>query len=151
MNEIKKMLEKYYEGETTDADEMRLCEYFASNDVATELQPYRSIFAYIRHEKEHPSKEPEVIVLPAIKRRPAKWLYVAAAAVACLLTTTFLFREFSQPQVLCAETFVMIDGVRYYDLELVRKYAAEAIGMIATSYDSDNFIDVLEFINENVN
>jgi len=49
--EIKELLNRYYEGESTDADEQRLREYFTSNEVAAELQPYRSIFAYLQEQK----------------------------------------------------------------------------------------------------
>ena len=139
--EIKELLDRYYEGESTDADEQRLCEYFTSGKVADELLPYRSIFAYLKHKKE----EAAIITLPATQLWRVKWWY-AAAAVACLFVATFLTREY-QPtqQTLCTGTYVMVNGVCYDDLALVRKYATEAIDMITQPFES-SVIDALDFL-----
>ena len=129
--EIKKLLDRYYEGETTDADEQRLREYFTSGEVAAEWQPYRAIFACLQHEREHFSEEPATVVLPAIQAHRVNWWYAVAAAVACLLVVTFLAHEY-QPatQTACVGTYVVINGICYDDLALVKKYATEAIDMI---------------------
>ena len=143
--EIKKMLDRYYEGESTDDDELLLREYFSSDDVASNLQPYRSIFAYIRHEKEEPSR----IFLPDVKRRWKKWLYSTAAAAACLLAGTFLVHQHHQatkPQ--CIGTYVVVNGVCYDDLSLVRKYAAETIDMVTKPFGDGAATKALDFLNE---
>ena len=145
--EIKKMLDKYYEGVSTDADEERLREYFTSDRVAAELQPYRSIFACLQHEREHLSEEPPIIALPVVQSRRTKWWY-AAAAVACLFVATFLVREY-QPatQTACVGTYVMINGVCYDDLALVKKYATETIDMVTQPFGS-SITDALDFLSE---
>jgi len=136
--EIKELLNRYYEGESTDADEQRLREYFTSDEVAAELQPYRSIFAYLQEQK---SK---------IKNRKSKivnWWYAAAAAVAILLTATFLVREFPpKPKVLCEGTYVVINGICYDDLSLVRKYATETIDMVTKPFGDGSAADALDFL-----
>ena len=144
--EIKELLNRYYEGETTDADEQRLREYFTSDEVDERLQPYSAIFAYLKHEKEHPAKEAAIITLPAIEQRRIKWRYVAAAAVACLLVATFLVREHQPaPQIACTGTYVMINGICYDDMALVRKYATEAIDMVTQPFGS-SVTDALDFL-----
>ena len=40
-NNIKKLLEKYFEGETSIAEEQQLKEYFNSGKVAEEFLPYQ--------------------------------------------------------------------------------------------------------------
>ena len=143
--EIKKMLDRYYEGESTDDDELRLCEYFGSADVTAELQPYRSIFAYIRHEIE----EPTGIILPVIKPRRVKLWYAAAAVAACLIAGVFLIRHhLPANQTLCTGTFVMINGVCYDDISLVKKYAAETIDMVLKPLGDGAASKALDFLNE---
>ena len=148
--EIKKLLDRYYEGESTDADEQRLREYFTSDEVDAGLQPYRSIFAYLKHEKEHPVEEAAIITLPVVQQRRVRWWYGAAAAVACLLVATFLIREF-QPatQTACVGTYVMINGVCYDDLALVKKYATEAIDMVTQPFGS-SVTDALDFLDNSM-
>ena len=145
--EIKKLLDRYYEGESTDADEQRLHEYFTSDNVAAELHSYRSIFSYLKHEKEHASEKRPVITLPVKQSRRIKWWYATAAAVACLLVATFFAREY-QPahQASCTGTYVMVNGVCYDDPALVRKYAIEAIDMV-TQPLSSSVTDALDFLN----
>ena len=145
--EVKKMLDRYYEGESTDADEQRLRKYFTSDEVVAELQPYRSIFACLQHEREYLSEEPIVITLPTVQPRRVKWWY-AAAAVACLFVATFLVHEY-QPasQTACVGTYVMINGVCYDDLALVKKYATETIDMVTKPFGS-SITDALDFLSE---
>ena len=152
--EIKKMLDRYYEGETPDAEEQRLREYFTSGDVADALLPYRSIFAYLKHEREQPLASADAADLTQLfKNQPSKfknqkmWWYAAAAAVACLLVATFFVRE-HQParQALCTGTYVMVNGICYDDLSLVRKYAAEAIDMVTQPFGDGSATDALDFL-----
>ena len=144
--EIKKLLDRYYEGESTDAHEQRLREYFTSDEVAAELQPYRSIFACLQHEREHPAEQSAIITLPTNQPRRIKWWYAAAAVAACGLVVTFLAREY-QPatQTACVGTYVMINGVCYDDLSLVKKYAVEAIDMVTQPFGS-SITDALDFL-----
>ncbi len=151
--EIKELLEKYYEGESTDIDEQRLREYFTSENVAEELRPYRSIFAYLQHEKEHPllpeerSLEAAAIIEPAIRPRPIKWWYAAAAMAACLLAAVFLTHEPAiDSDVPCTGTYVMINGVCYDDLSLVSKYATEAIDQVTQPFGDGSATDALDFL-----
>ena len=146
--EIKKLLDRYYEGKSTDIDEQRLREYFTSNQIVTELQPYCSIFAYLKHEKEHPAEEAPIITFPAMQPRRVKWRYAAAAAVACLLVATFLVREYQQAtlQTACTGTYVVVNGVCYDDLALVRKCASEAIDQITKPFENGSASDALDFL-----
>ncbi|HEY1054900.1 MAG TPA: HEAT repeat domain-containing protein, partial [Emticicia sp.] len=55
--EIEKLLEKYYEGETTLQEEKHIKEFFSKAEVPTQLQHHIAEFAYYRlAAKETPSK-----------------------------------------------------------------------------------------------
>lgn len=45
MNTTKELLHKYFEGETSVAEESFLKEYFAGNNIEEDLMPYKSMFA----------------------------------------------------------------------------------------------------------
>ncbi len=153
---IKELLERYFEGTSTDADESQLREYFSSEHVDEELKVYRSIFAYLKREKGQPS-EPEkntlervAIIEAEIPLRPVKWWHIASVAAACLLAFIFFPRE-HQPalQTLCTGTYVMVDGVCYDDFSLIRKHATETIDQIIQPVGNDAAIDALNFLDDN--
>lgn len=52
--EVKILLQKYFEGETTLGDERLLSEYFSQEQVPEELMPYREWFAGLRMEAGDP-------------------------------------------------------------------------------------------------
>lgn len=77
--EIKKLLEKYFEGETTVAEEKELASYFAGS-VAPELEAYRSYFGFFAQEKKVslPVKQ-----LHSMRRR--QYTFISAAAAILVL------------------------------------------------------------------
>ena len=48
---VEQLLEKYFQGETTIAEEKQLKAYFSSNDVASHLAKYQSLFGYFETQK----------------------------------------------------------------------------------------------------
>lgn len=83
-NKIEALLEKYDNGETTLQEEQQLREYFAQEDVAPHLEPYRNLFQYFAQTKKEQLND-DVQLFPkanAIKKYTMyKWLSVAAIAV----------------------------------------------------------------------
>ena len=49
---IEYLLEKYFQGETSIAEEKELRTYFSSSDVAQHLEQYKAIFGYYKLAKE---------------------------------------------------------------------------------------------------
>ena len=88
-HKIETLLEKYFEGATTIAEENELGAYFSSSDVAPPHEPYRPMFGYFSIAKEQ-QFEPN-IPLQSKKRKTVKWLSVAASVVVLISAGTFAY------------------------------------------------------------
>ncbi|RZJ52019.1 MAG: hypothetical protein EOO44_13115 [Flavobacterium sp.] len=88
LNRIENILEKYFQGETTIAEEKELKDYFSSPDVAQHLEQYKPMFGYFSQVKEQ--KLTQEIPLQTKKRNVA-WLSIAASVVVLLGIGTFMY------------------------------------------------------------
>jgi hypothetical protein len=88
LNRIENIVEKYFQGETTIAEENELKEYFSSPDVAQHLEQYKPMFGYFSQVKEQ--KSTQEIPLQTKKRNVA-WLSIAASFVILLGIGTFFY------------------------------------------------------------
>ena len=75
---IEKLLEKYFNAETSIAEEKDLKLYFSSQDVAPHLEQYRPLFGYFSQQAEQ--KFDKTIPLKS-KKHYAGWISVAASVV----------------------------------------------------------------------
>lgn len=50
--EVKQLIEKYFEGDTTLQEEALLADYFAGNNIADELKQYQPLFKFFATEKQ---------------------------------------------------------------------------------------------------
>ena len=91
---IEELLERYFEGETSAAEEKRIRAFFASGEVPEHLAAYAPLFAYFDEEIERdaeaqvgePDSEPEPVSVPlrsANRKRAA--LYLFSGVAACVL------------------------------------------------------------------
>ncbi|WP_394774149.1 hypothetical protein [Flavobacterium sp.] len=88
LNKIEDILEKYFQGETSIAEENELKEYFSSSNVAQHLEQYKPMFGYFSQVKEQ--KSTQEIPLKTKKRNVA-WLSIAASAVVLLGIGTYFY------------------------------------------------------------
>jgi len=88
LDKIENILEKYFQGETSIAEEKELKEYFSSSNVAQHLEQYKPMFGYFSQVKEQ--KSTQEIPLQTKKRNVA-WLSIAASAVLLLGIGTFFY------------------------------------------------------------
>ncbi|MEN2402976.1 hypothetical protein GKZ90_0024530 [Flavobacterium sp. MC2016-06] len=88
LSKIEYILEKYFQGETSIAEEKELKEYFSSSDVAQHLEQYKPMFGYFSQVKEQ--KSTQEIPLQTKKRNVA-WLSIAASAVVLLGIGTYFY------------------------------------------------------------
>lgn len=78
LDNIEKLLEKYFEATTTVAEEETLRAYFSKESVATHLEQYTPMFQYFSKAKEERFTK-QVPLKP--RRNVYKWASVAAIAV----------------------------------------------------------------------
>ena len=93
---IEILLEKYFEGETTLAEEKALKDYFSSSDVASHLEQYSSLFGYYGVAKAQ-QYEKAVPVLEKQQRHNSSkmsnrsWLSVAASILVLIGVVGYVF------------------------------------------------------------
>ena len=87
-NKMEALLEKYFEGETSIAEEKELKDYFSSSNVAPHLEQYRQLFGYFAKAKE--GKFKQKVSLNSEKRKVA-WLSIAASIVVMLGIGTYAY------------------------------------------------------------
>ena len=87
-NKIEDILDKYFQGETSIAEEKELKDYFSSPNVAQHLEQYKPMFGYFSQVKEQ--KSTQEIPLKTNKRNVA-WLSIAASAVVLLGVGTYFY------------------------------------------------------------
>ncbi|MBY0487638.1 MAG: hypothetical protein K2P85_10690 [Flavobacteriaceae bacterium] len=100
LDRIEKLIEKYFEGETSIAEENELKVYFSSTDVAQHLKQYQTIFGYFSQAKEQ--QFTQEIPLETKKRNIVMWLSVAASVVVMLGVGTFMYFESNKSQQFAA-------------------------------------------------
>ncbi|WKL45766.1 hypothetical protein Q1W71_12430 [Flavobacterium pectinovorum] len=88
LNKIEDILEKYFQGETTIAEEKKLKEYFSSPNVAQHLEQYKPMFGYFSQVKQQ--KSTQNIPLKTKKLNVA-WLSIAASVVVLLSIGTYFY------------------------------------------------------------
>lgn len=89
-NKIEILLEKYFQGETSIAEEKELTNYFSSQNVAQHLEHYKLLFGYFPLAKEQKSlQETPLILNTREKKRNFAWLSIAASVVVLLGIGTY--------------------------------------------------------------
>ncbi|GGD99335.1 hypothetical protein [Planktosalinus lacus] len=95
LQKIEQLLEAYFEGQTSIADEKKLKAYFSGNEVAAHLEPYRNLFVYFTNEQAE-TTETEIKLLQTEKRGVHMFMkqwYSIAALFVVALGVTFYFQN----------------------------------------------------------
>src|SRR5690606_8517879 len=92
-DKIEKLLEAYFEGNTSVAEEKALQNYFNNDEVAEHLQQYKPIFVGLKVAKEERSNKK--IILPENKSKSNRmwWYSVAAMLVVAFGIGSFYFSQ----------------------------------------------------------
>jgi hypothetical protein len=104
LHEIEKLLEKYFEGETSLSEEKQLRDFFASGNVPERLKNLEGYFSFVIQEQDQQIKDKDFDnkVMSAVKgnklapivdlRRP--WIYWIAGVAASVLILIAVFVKF---------------------------------------------------------
>lgn len=93
LKRIENLLDKYFDAETSIAEEKELKAYFAGPDVAPHLEQYRPVFGYFVQQQTQ--QFDKTVPLKPGKRKYVAWLSVAASVVVMFGVFTFIN---NQPQ-----------------------------------------------------
>jgi len=102
--EIRNLLDKYWDGESSLEEETILRDYFSSGDVADEFESYQPLFSFFTEARSVAMKS-DITNLPAerikstAKLRDMGWWRSAAAAVLLALGLFFVNRQLSTPAI----------------------------------------------------
>lgn len=117
---IEQLIDKYFEGQTSIAEERELKAYFSSSDVAQHLEQYRDVFGYFTQAKEQ--QFTKSVPLQPRKQFNVVWLSIAASIVIVFGVVTFRLYEtevqptgelgtYDNPELAMAETQKALDLV----------------------------------------
>jgi len=115
---IKKLLDKYLEGETTVKEERILSDYFNSEDVKPEWAAYKSMFSFFQVTKEEQSTK--TFVPDNLRSLWKSWHNIAAILMLALATTLFFKSQqtanqnlgtYEDPEVAFQETVRVFDMI----------------------------------------
>lgn len=98
--DIKKIIEDFFEGKTSNAEEKELYEYFSGDNVAESLKEYRPLFNYLEHEIIDELRLLEDDLSESIfsveKKKRKGRVYLIALAVVASLLLVLIFKPFSK-------------------------------------------------------
>lgn len=87
-DKIETLIEKYFQGETSIAQEKQLQDYFSAPNVAQHLEQYQPMFAYFSQARQQQFTQ---AVPLQTKKRSVAWLSVAASVVVLLGVGTYIY------------------------------------------------------------
>jgi len=126
------LLNKYFEGETSSAEEQELRRFFTSEDVPDELKIYKPLFAYIDEEIDK-QKPTEKAVAKHVSFSKRKILYAISAAAACTLIflSTGLFSFRKELPCIADGSYAVVNGRYYTDVQFVKSIAFQALAEVS--------------------
>lgn len=136
LDRIEQLLEKYFEAETSIAEENELKAYFTSPDVAQHLEHYKSIFGYAVQAKQEQFSATNP--LQTKKRKSVVWISVAASVVVLLGVSVVTYHHYNQPK--------SNDLGTYDDPEVAYRETCKALAMISEHVNTG--IESMNYLNE---
>ena len=135
LDRIEILIEKYFEGETSIAEEKELKAYFSSSDVAQHLEQYKPVFGYFYQAKQEQFTA-SIPLKSGKKQKRLAWLSVAASVVVMLGIGFFAYQNTSEPN---QENLGVID-----DPEIAFRETQKALALISkhvnTGIESVNYL-----------
>jgi len=135
LREIEKLLEKYFDAETTTAEEQVLKTYFSMPGVAPHLEQYAPMFGYFKAQQQTHHFEKELPLKTEVNY--TKWLSIAASIVLLFGMLTWFNFTGEAPQQ---------DLGTYDDPEVAFRETQKALNMISKNVNVG--VTSMEYIGE---
>jgi hypothetical protein len=126
MERINKLLENYFKGETTLAEEAELKQYFATGTIAPEHKPYSALFQAFGQEVQQQYTAPVTMVLP--KQSSGKRMGVRAVVYSGIAASLVLAVWIQRPRQ--EEDYAIIRGRRIDNPEYAQRYAEKKLNVV---------------------
>ena len=118
IQEAEKLIEKYYEGETSVAEEKQIREFLSGKNVPAQFEAEKAIFGYFESEK----TKKTVRFIPNF----LKWSAVASVAVVIFIAVLLT----NQP---VSASYAYVDGAKITDKTIIRSLAQNTVSQLATA------------------
>lgn len=131
--QLKDLLNKYFEGETSAAEEKQLRDFFASSEIPPEWAEYKPLFAYFDEEIEkEQQKVHESFKKKKISLSRQTFYIISGIAASMLILFGINYRTNPTSAHFCAKNYVIINGKCYTDIHKVREMAFDALQEVAS-------------------
>lgn len=137
-NKIEVLLEKYFEGETSIAEENELKNYFSISNVAPHLEQYKPLFGYLTEAKKENFEKKVSLVS---KKQKVAWLSIAASVVVMLGVGTYTY--FNSNEVKQNKDLGTYDNPKEA-LKATQKALAMLSNQVNTGIEGIQYIEVYE-------
>ena len=111
LKEIKQILQKYFNGESTEKEEQLLYDYFHSKTISPELEKYRNFFSGIQELANNRNLLFEEQVMDYIlenehrEKKHYRWLWQAVSGIAAALVIALLAINYNNTQSQWKDTY----------------------------------------------
>ncbi len=117
IQEAEKLIEKYYEGATSVAEEKQIHQFLSQKNVPEQFEVEKAIFGYFESEK--PKKK--------VYRLPAQLKWIASAAVVVgIVVSSLIFNNHTN-----ASNYAYIDGVKTTNKQIIKNLAQSTVRNLA--------------------
>lgn len=131
--DIRKLIERYMSGETTNEEEAKLRSWFrlAGDNIPEEWRPLRALFCFVDEERNFIEPKPQFSPLLIALHKPRTWISsaVAAAAVAIAL----LVPSVKNGMGATPQNYAVIDGVVYTNPKVINEQVDEALQTVSSN------------------
>lgn len=111
------LIEKYYEGQTTVAEEKELHDFLSQKNLPDRFDTEKAMFGFFASQKAKPKGN---------KIHMLRWASVAAVFITMFFSTGYLFSQNDKD-------YVYIDGKEYTDVNIVKNRALASINELAVT------------------
>jgi hypothetical protein len=156
---IETLLERFFEGQTSNEEERQLYLFFKQDELPDELAQYKQVIKYFESgladelgctkEKREEAETRSVTKYPTLaKRRWLLWGSVAASVLILLFSTLFILNETESADPY-AGSYIIRNGVRITDLNLIKPELEAAIQKsLLLEQEADRLVDRLMAIDD---